>query len=229
VEGRVKVVVGSAFRNSEGRVDRYFEQVAAFARYGKEHAFDVRVAAIEGDSTDGTRARLQQPRDLDVDVVIHEHGGPVYGSTEDPARMAQLTGVGNAIFNSVRESDDVLVYVESDLMWDAATIHSLMLSVICGACDVVAPLVFAGPHFYDIYAFRKNGVRFSPFYPYHADLNGEQLVDVDSAGSCLVMSAQVAREVRIPVGGVLVEWCNSARAAGYRVCARLDLGIQHGI
>jgi hypothetical protein len=228
----VNIAVGSAFRDSAARLAGYFSRVKALAAHaGPPHA--VRVIAAEGDSRDGTRQALSAvalAAGLPLQVQPCGHGGPAFGSTEEPARMAALTGVGNAIFGAVRGDDDVLVYVESDLLWDPQTVGSLIDMAVerRGGFDVLAPMVWAQPGvFYDIYAYRKDGTRFSSFAPYHPALATAGVTEVDSAGSCLVMRGEVARQVRIPHGGVLVGWCDAARAAGYRVGVAREFGVQH--
>jgi hypothetical protein len=94
--------------------------------------------------------------------------------------------------------------------------------------DVVAPLVMAGEAFYDIWGFRwLDGTRWSPFE--HQTLNTRfptDLIEVGSAGSCLVMRAGVARECRIRNDYCLVGWCEDARAHGYSICVHPDLIVR---
>jgi hypothetical protein len=85
--------------------------------------------------------------------------------------------------------------------------------------------VFAGEAFYDIFAFRKSGRRFAPFPPFHEELGG--LTEVDSAGSCLVMKADVARQCRMNDKSGLVSFCDDARAKGFQVWVDPSLRIYH--
>jgi acetyltransferase-like isoleucine patch superfamily enzyme len=118
-----------------------------------------------------------------------------------------LSFVGNGILELVRETDDVLVYVESDLIWNAGTVLQLIGDLQIPSVDVVAPLVFAGESFYDIWGFRgMDGERFSPAAPYHSSLAAggvETLAEISSAGSCLVMKGAVAAAVE-RVGGRMI-------------------------
>jgi len=157
-------------------------------------------------------------------IVEYSHGRPEFGSTEAPERFEHLSRVGNTILENIPHDIDVVVYVESDLIWDADTILRLM-EKLTREIDIISPLVFAGEAFYDIYAFRKGGKRFSPFPPYHPKLKG--LTEVDSVGSCLVMKGDVVRKVRIPPGQVLVGFCNAARKAGFRVWADPSEIVRH--
>ena len=92
--------------------------------------------------------------------------------------------------------------------------------------DIVAPMIFAGPMFYDTFVFRKNGQRFKAEAPYHPHLHPYELTTVDSVGSAFIMTPDVARSVRMTTG-VLVEFCNNARALGHRVAVDPTLRIEH--
>lgn len=249
----MKFVVASAHRNTAGaQARRWMHQLVALKAELRNHYYcSFRAVAVEGDSTDNTRKELVDLAlavDIDLELRTCNHDGPVYGSTEQPERMAALSKVGNAIFDAVRPDDDVLVYVESDLVWEAETIRKLIdyviphriqvtqhqdrvPSFVDGVCDadVVAPMVFAGDNHYDIWALRGlDGVRFSPSYPYHESLSRKtSLTEVSSAGSCLVMSAEVARRVRILNDNALVGWCEEARRQGYRIWVAPELRIRH--
>jgi hypothetical protein len=226
----IRTVFGSAFRNSQRNVPAYLDRVAAYAC---EFSGDpVRVSAVEGDSRDRTRAALRQEaerRNLGLEVVVCEHGQREFGSTEEPDRLAALSKVGNAILSSVRVDDDVLVYVESDLMWDVQTIRTLVLLAHRrrGGFDVFSPMVMAGEAFYDIWGFRKDGSRFGPFYPYHPGIDhSAPLVEIDSAGSCLVMRGEVAQQCRIRNNYCLVGFCEDVRDRGFRIAACPQLEVR---
>jgi hypothetical protein len=229
----INLVVGSAFRNSSGaQIDRWIDQVnnlsvhlAGIAR--------VRAVAVEGDSTDDTRRQLWDKTRgalFDFSLIKCDHGGPVFGSVESVERMKCLSKVGNAILDEVRESDDYLWYVESDLIWVPGVIdHLLLLTADTAAplVDVVAPLVFAGANFYDVWGFRGlDGSRFAPFAPYHSSLSNITLTEVSSVGSALMIRGEVARRIRF-TDGALVEWCANARTAGYHIYVAPWLRIDH--
>jgi hypothetical protein len=217
----MNIAVGSAFRNSQGRMLRYFEQLTALIQHAGP-LNHVRLIAAVGDCTDDTRGEVER-RSVNAGVSLQfvkcDHGQRVFASTEEQDRLDALTIVGNAILGGVDETDDVLVYVESDLIWNPHTIGTLIDVAYerRDNFDIVAPMVMADKYFYDIFAFRKDGERFGPFFPYHGGLQVQGITEIDSAGSCLVMRAEIARKVRMPPGGVLIGFCNEARAAGYRV------------
>lgn len=230
----MKVAVGSAFRNMGPRVMLYMERVAALRDALPNDT--LRVIAAEGDSTDNTRDALKLAadyHDVRLNFVECSHGQRIFGSTEEADRMIALSKVGNAIFEGVQD-DDVLVYIESDLVWDAATIISLIHNARerTGGYDVFAPIVMAGKAFYDIWGFRgMDGERWIPFFPYHKECAMQDpehgtvypaMVEMSSVGSCLVMQGCVARVCRIRRNYCLVDWCEDARYHGYRIAARLD-------
>lgn len=228
----MEVVVGSAFRNFGHAVGRYMLQVKGLQKaLGPEHK--VRVLAVEGDSVDTTRAQLESVAaglGIDLNLVTCNHGGRRFGSTECEDRLVALSKVGNAIFENVRESDDVLLYVECDLLWQAADVAPLlkMAAFNEGGFDVFAPMIWAGQLFYDVWGFRgTDDQRFGPFAPYHSSLKPNALCEVNSVGSCLVMRGQVARECRIHDNYCLVGWCRDARSKGYRIAAHTGFDVRH--
>lgn len=231
----MNVVLGSAFRNNAGPyLARYFRQVDALHTALRKLKCSLRLVLVEGDSTDDTRKELcyfAQAMGLAYNIVTRNHGGPVYASTEEPERMRALSYVGNGILESVVEEDDVLMYVESDLMWDAEAMVQLLVDSTHFDGDgyrVVAPLIMLDDgRFYDIWGFRKNGDRFAPFHPYHGQLNLRGLTQIDSAGSCLVMSGHIARTCRIPEGGALVGFCGEVTKRGWPIFVDARVKVRH--
>lgn len=221
----MRVVIGSAFRNSTSYLDRYFIQLRALQKALVQRGDSLRLIAAEGDSLDNTHTALlslSRHLNLPLQFVDCTHGGPHFGSTEAPERMVALSKVGNAIFGGVNDTDDVLVYVESDLTWEAEAVTTLIDDAWRweAGYDVFAPMVMAGEHFYDIWGFRKiGGVRFSPWEHQQFNGNGDQsyFYPLDSAGSCLVMRAAVARKCRILNDYCLVGWCADAKQKGFHI------------
>lgn len=222
----MQLAVGSAFRNSGPNVPRYMERVKALETMLRPMGHTVRVIAVEGDSTDNTRAAIAASAfylDLDVMLVTCDHGGPVFGSVESDARFVALSKVGNAILDGVRPGDDALFYVESDLIWEPTVPVNLWKDLVGSNYDVVAPLVMAGEVFYDIWGFRGlDGRRFSPFAPHYPGLlDTVGLFEVGSVGSCFVTDGVVARNARIRNNYCLVGWSQDVRSLGWRI------GVDH--
>lgn len=214
----------SMFRSMpEAYLSRYFAQVSGLP--GGAH-----IIAVEGDSADDTRARLRRHLERSgrsFDLVIHEHGGPHYGQVTDPERFRQRTGCKNAGLDRVPASADVVVYVEGDLIWTAADFVSLAGKLEDGV-DVIAPSVWAGYSFYDIWGFRDlDGRWFESGPPYSPSLNDDELTEVGSAGSCLVMRAQVAHMCRMTDEEEIVGFCKDARSKGFRIFTDWNTRIYH--
>lgn len=219
----MRVAIGSAWRNSDHNVAPYLRRVAQL-RDALGVGCSVRIIAAEGDSCDRTRDSLRMLSgivELETEIIDVSHGGPDFGSTEAPERMVALSKVGNAIFDAVKEDDDILLYIESDLRWNAEVAETLIHAAAARVAgfDVFAPMVFAGRAFYDIWGFRTlDGVRFGPFEPYSQALNSDwRVCEVGSVGSCLAMRGEVARKTRIRNDYCLVGWCEDARNNGYRI------------
>jgi hypothetical protein len=229
----MKIVVVSAFRNMSGRINRYFRQVHALAEHvGPEHP--IRVVAVEGDSFDETELELAHMAELweiPCDIRKHEHGKTVFGSTEQPERLAALSGVLLEGMTGVTKDDDVVLYVESDLVWLPHDVGSCLDIAYeqRGDFDIVAPMVWAGEAFYDIWGFRgMDRQRFGPFEPYHKELSRSGLTEVSSVGSCLAMRAEVALKVRPKSNkNALVGWCEEARKKKFRIAVAVDFGVNH--
>jgi hypothetical protein len=217
-------------------LDRYFAQVAQL-----QHALRgaLRLILVEGDSTDDTWAQLHRRCDgLDAVIVKREHGGPAYGSVDLPARWKQLAYCCNGVLDAVRDMTDVsaLIYVESDLVWRPETM--LRLLSVAGTSGAAAPMCFTAPQgldgprgtFYDIWGHMKDGVNFSPHPPYHPALtNGQRLVAIDSAGSCVVASGGIVRDprVRFDEADCIRGYCRSIRALGVTLWLDTTCEVRH--
>jgi hypothetical protein len=218
------VAMLSAFRNTQpANIERYFKQASAYRNALKERGWGFRLRVVEGDSTndDVWRNVIKTAAKYDLTCYLHDasHGGPVFGSVVSEERFKALSKVGNTMLGLVQPDDDIVVYIESDLIWNPETLLRLGSLVLDTHLDILSPLIMAGNDFYDVWAFRGlDGANFAPFKPYHSCLNEySYLTEVQSVGSCLVMRGEVARECRIVDDECLVGFCRDARNKGYRV------------
>jgi hypothetical protein len=235
----MNIVIVSAFRDAVSHIDRYFSQVSALQRHAamSDPSHTLRVVAVEGDSTDKTWDTLTSSAytyNVRTNLVSHNHGKRKFSSTEDKDRLTALTGVMKAGMKAVDpDSDDVVLYVESDLVWTPHNVGSIidMAYRRDGGFDVIAPMVYAGNTFYDIWGFRKNGERFGPFPPYHQGLIHsypfQPIIEIDSAGSCLAFRSELASKVKVKGQEGLVSWCNSAREQGYKIGVATQFRVDH--
>lgn len=217
----MNVALGSIFRNSAAYLPRYFDQVAALRDPLFKAGHSLRLILVEGDSTDGTGIELtRRSVSFPTTFEIRNHGGPVFGSVDDAQRWRQISFVCDGVLEQVGEQDDALIYVESDLIWNAETMLALLEHL--KEVDAVAPMCFwkqVEPirWFYDTWGFRKDGARFKPDPPYHPALDG-QMTEIDSAGSCIVMRGAVARQCRfVPSELGIVGFCADLRAKGFKL------------
>ena len=226
-----RLTVVSFFRNSQGaQIQRFMDQVQVLRNVS---IYPVRVVAVYGDCTDDTAndlLRQAEQRDLALTLVESNHGGPVFGSTESLDRLKALSQIGNAGLDAITDEDAFVFYVESDLIWDASTVLHLLEQVKRQQTPtIVAPLIFAGKHFYDVFCFRKNGARFGPFYPYHSELDHSRnaVTEVDSVGSAFVMPAEIARQCRIRNENVLLGFCEDVWAHGFKIVVDPSVQVDH--
>jgi hypothetical protein len=189
------ITMGSMFRNSTGYLSRYFAQAMQLRTALEHRGAKMRLVLVEGDSTDDTWVKLaEQTEWWDAVLVKRAHGGPRWGSVDDPARWRALSWVCNGVMEHLGTDTDALIYVESDLSWDAETMVAL-LDRLDNEHPAMSPMSFAeNGNFYDIWGYRKNGCGFSMHAPYHPELNG--ITQIDSAGSCIVMRGDVAKQAR---------------------------------
>jgi hypothetical protein len=225
-----RLAVISFFRNSAGRqIDRFLNQCALLAQHCP---YALHVNAVFGDCTDDTANQLlrgAEDRALSLQLIEASHGGPVFGSTEHTDRLKALSFIGNRGLESVNEHDDFVFYVESDLIWRPDTVTRLLATLSSfSRPGVLAPLTFAGPHFYDVFCFRGlDGERFAPFPPYHSELDRNGLTAVSSVGSGFVMHAEVARNCRILDQNVLIGFCKDVIAHEYPVVVDARERFEH--
>lgn len=196
----MNVTLCSAFRNATPYLNRYLGQVAGFYEALGAQGHALRCVWGEGDSTDQTRAALAAARTMWLTTIVDcTHGGPVYGSIEHEQRFRQLAYVGNQIWAAIPEDTDAVIYVESDLIWEPATLVKLLdwLTTL----PAVVPMIMDSPPaetFYDVWAFRRNGIRFTKRFPFHADFWPHDLMWLDSAGSCMALRFRLAQGLHFP-------------------------------
>jgi hypothetical protein len=185
------LVVASIFRNSEGYVHRYFEQIRAL-----RDQMPVRLVIAEGDSDDDTLTLLERGV-ADRDTLLKvDHGGPVYGSIDVKERWAQIAYVCNTVLKHLDLKDsDKLIYVESDLVWPWDTMVQLAKDLdVVGAA---AAMSFHGRtgKFYDTWGHvGLDGVPFRHDAPYHdrlAKIPPGRLLPIQSAGSCIAVRGDI--------------------------------------
>ena len=183
------IAVCSIFRNSDPYIQRYFQQIQALrAALAPE---PVRLVLSEGDSSDWTWVNLLSKITPKDELARVEHGGPHFGSVDNPQRWEQIARVVRpTIAAALKLEPELVVWVESDLMWETGAMVELIETARAGRA--VAPMVMAAgeERFYDIWGFRLRGAYFLPQLPYFPhDPNDDNRADsrlrkIDSCGSC---------------------------------------------
>ena len=146
---------------------------------------NLRFIWVVGDSDDETGALLRH----------YSEGQPVrlvnIGHTGLEG-YARLSATGNEYFNWMRSDDDFVLVHESDIFSPATIVGDLVDHALCGRCPIAAwpTLELQGERlFYDIWAFRAGGVRFTNHPPYHAVYRADRPFLVDSFGTCFLFRA----------------------------------------
>lgn len=224
----MNIVLTSLFANSEssGHLSRYIPQVVSLKNAFESRGDKFRAIWTWGDSTDATEAALHRhakENGIDATIVEYTHGYGAFKSIELPLRFKVLSGVGNRGLAEIRDTDDCYLLVESDLQWDADVLVKLVSHLTNPKVNLVAPLVWfmnvctidEKGWFYDTFACRKNGVRFGPWYPYHECLSEPgDLVEIDSAGSCIAVRASLAKRARYSPVDSVVGFCRDVAQLG---------------
>lgn len=223
----MRIALCSIFQDSESYLARYMGQLGALHGTLKVRGHDLRYIWVEGDSSDNTYESLRTGAVvmrgfglMDAEVHQHNHGGPKYGSVDDINRWRQLAPVLNATLEHVQPTDDAVIYVESDLIWDAETMRKL-LDRLKNYPAVGGLIYHSAGFFYDTYAYRQNGQRFGSDY----QPTDSEPFRIDSIGSCIVMRGDVARACRFGADTCLIG--ESLREHGYELWVDPTCRIVH--
>ena len=227
----MRVALLSYFRDSTATLSRYFAQAAELRTAMESRGHTLTLVLVEGDSTDGTWQALKRMAPAGSDLSQCHHGGRRYGSHVHPERFRQLAQIGNHGLSRIPTNADVGAIVESDLIWSGDRLMQLINRL--DTVPSVAPMVilqregWPEQSFYDVFAYRKDGVHFHHRPPYHASLGGQGLTQLDSAGSCIVMRGDSARQVRYTQGEVIVGLCRQIYDIGGSLWLDPTVAIYH--
>ena len=224
----MNVTLCSAFRNATPYLNRYLAQVAGLYEALGAQGHALRCVWGEGDSTDNTREVLASARTMwQTTIVDCTHGGPVYGSIESWQRFKQLSHVGNVIWAAIPKDTDAVLYVESDLIWEPATLVNLLEALTI--YPAVVPMIMDSPPaetFYDVWAFRRNGIRFTKRFPFHADFWPQSALQLDSAGSCIAIRWKLGQWLSFPED-CFVGFCRLLHEQGGELYLCPELAVYH--
>lgn len=224
----MKITIISAFRDASWYIKRYCEQMEKLQEVLNRSHHSLHLLLGYGDSRDKTGEILFEEcsHRFATDLIDVSHGGLHYGSIVHPARFKQLAYVGNKLWSAIPEDSDVVGLVESDLIWQPYVISSLAVTV--GPKQIYAPMVYhEDGRFYDTWAFRKDGIRFSNHRPFHPTLGRDNCTLMESVGSVLFMKSDLARKLTWSEEDVVVGLCNQAREFGSQIWLWTSLAVYH--
>lgn len=207
-----RVVMCSMWRNDLHRrlVDRVEHLLAKAETYPA-----LRWLWVVADSTDDTTRALA---DLSVgyDVRIVDIGDTGIEGIDATSRLRRLSATANEYFNWCENADYVLVH-ESDIASPSNIVNRLVAHAEQGRCPIAAwPMIeiMDGHHiFYDVWAFRKDGQRFTSHQPYHPCWRLNEPFTVDSFGTVFMFNAEDAPYLRMENQAVL-NLCEVLRVRG---------------
>lgn len=211
-----KVVMASIWRNDaarnlEDRVGRLLS---------KTHP-NMRWLWLVGDSSDGTYSALQKAlldrreKKEEIDIFVSDSG---IAGDDHATRLRRLSVAVNDVFNRVEPEDEYLLWHESDLISPPDIAERLLATGKCPVAGWPILRTQGGIMFYDVFAYRRDGVKFSNLPPYHSCYRPDRPFTVDSAGSVIMFRAE-----DVGHGGVrcqteaLIEICNGLRAMGREI------------
>lgn len=228
----MNVTLCSAFRNASGYIDRFIWQEIRLRKLLGERGGTLSLILAEGDSVDDTgRILSDEYSDMPNALLLNvSHGGADYGSIVNAERFANLAKVWNAIWQRIPADADAVLFVESDLVWEPATMLALLDDL--AEYPAVAPMVmlrregYDPNFFYDNWGYWRGGVQIGVMPPYFAELNGS-LLELDSAGSCIAMRGDIARGLTWPPEDVARGVCRQIRVRGGSVWLNPKVSVIH--
>jgi hypothetical protein len=210
----VNLAVLSMFRESTGYLNRYFAQIKELDDRLHASGGRLRVVAIENDSLDETQFRLLSnlPRWPGSRLLTAHDDCPFWPSTDRPERWRHIAWLCNQLLDEVKDSDDVVLYVESDLIWEPKEIKTLVdLVPHVGALTVPNYSKERGGDYYDTWGSRRNGIRFTRRAPYTTEFREKPMLPVDSCASILAVRGEIARRTRFTEDEGFVGWSKQVR------------------
>lgn len=206
------VVMCSLWRNDENRqlVERVTHLLAKRETYP-----NLRYVWVVGDSTDGTTEMLAAAS-AGYPVKIIDIGDTGIVGEDVPTRLRRLSETANEWWHWVDDADYVMVH-ESDIVTPPNVVNFLVAHAQAGRCPIAGwPTLEVRPGvtwFYDTFAYRKDGVRFSNQPPYHACYQPDEPFTVDSFGTMYLFHAEDVPLVRFHDNAVL-DLCQQLREQG---------------
>lgn len=233
-EKNQKIAIASMVRNEErsGNLERFLDCCHDLEKHYK----DIVYIFIEGDSSDDTYEMLKNwltPKKSYILKKVDRNHRP-FAKDRNPNRTVYFAELRNMLVDlslSIPEVSEILM-IDANYGWKGDLISSLREV----GTDISAPLVVMhkdhkGKYlFYDTWAFRKNGIQFSHYYPYTKGIGSEPL-DLDSVGGGYLVKRKVLEE-GVRYNGDRdcehVGFCKMAKDKGFTIKVNPKVHIRKG-
>lgn len=190
---------------------------------------DVCHVMVVGDSDDSTLQTLVKLAEKYIQgggaAIVRDMKTGIEGDDPD-TRLKRLSATLNYSLALVPAGCEYVMLHESDLISPANIVEMFLANpaALPGAGWVT---LGDGDVFYDTWAYRRNGTRFTNDPPYHPCYQPARLFEVDSAGSVLMFHAE---DVCGPNGarcetGAIVEICDKLRQRGRQIWVHPQIRI----
>ena len=170
---------------------------------------------VVGDSRDDTTHALAG-LSHGYPVTIVDIGDTGIEGDDYASRLRRLGETANEWWNWIDDVEYVLVH-ESDIISPADVVNRLVAHAGQGRCPIAGwPVLELRPNhhvFYDVFCYRKDGVRFSNNPPYHACYQPDRPFLVDSFGTMYLFHAEDVPLVHFEDMAVL-DLCRQLREQG---------------
>ena len=170
-----RILICLLFKNSNLWLSRFFDNIDSLIndRYSQENNIHYNISIVYGTSNDGTEEALKQRTEKYKTVSS-------LTKMDIPERFNVLEKLA-ILRNSFLHSNDIkkydyLLMIDTDIMFDSISIKRLIRDIQNPNLDkpgIIAPMIFIedfGFHknelFYDIFAYRLNGLNFKHTRPY---------------------------------------------------------------
>ncbi len=209
-----RVVMCSLWRNDCNRrlVDRVEHLLAKCETYP-----NLRWVWVVGDSTDDTAQALAE-LSYGYEVQVVDIGDTGIEGDDHTSRLRRLSETGNEWWNWIDDAEYVMVH-ESDIVSPPDVVNRLVAHAERGRCPIAGwpTIKLRGEqgvnYFYDTWAYRKDGRRFSNDVPYHPCYRYPEPFMVDSFGTMYLFHAEDVPLVHFQDNAVL-DLCRQLRQQG---------------
>ena len=184
----------------------------------------LRVVFMYGESIDATYSIIKHYS------RISKHAVEIYAEPHLPPderfgwTLARIKREFQTLF--LEGDDEHFLLCDSDIV---KLPTDLITKLIQDEVDVVAPYIWTemrrSPKFYDAYVWRLGGHKFHPYDPPGA--GGDELFEVDSVGSCYLVSRKAMKDGIYYNPFPHIQFCNGLRDKGYSIWGDPRLNIVH--